>query len=149
MNSRQQLRNALQEAERLAPLVVNKEVDLLPARSPRRGTTLIDWVNSSLNLYDLIQAQYSVVALRKTRNGWSGWCPFHDDEAVQADGKAGTPSLFVVEDRRYGWSWRCYSTNCGAYMERMHHTFDWVLWSVGCDMDQALACAAQMREESG
>ena len=146
-NTQAALRAALTEAERLAPVPPAPAHDLAPRRPLRHGDTLINQVNAGVNLYDVIQATSPAVALRHTRNSASGWCPFHEDEAPQADGTAGTPSLFVVHDARYGWSWRCYSVNCGAYdSAHMHHTFDWFLWSAGGDMAQAFALAQEWRE---
>jgi hypothetical protein len=52
-----------------------------------------------------------------------GWCPFHDDRAPDAAGQPGTPSFYVVLNRRYGWSWRCFSTNCVEHAGPMRHTF--------------------------
>src|SRR5262249_32633389 len=86
------------------------------------------WVNAHLALPELIAATHPEVGLRRSGQGWIGWCPFHDDEAPQADGSPGTPSLYVVENRHYGWSWRCPSSNRGTAAGPMHHPFDWLIW---------------------
>jgi hypothetical protein len=38
-------------------------------------------------------------------------------------GELGTPSFYVVQDRRHGWSWRCFSTNCAQSVGLMRHSF--------------------------
>ncbi len=40
-----------------------------------------------------------------------------------ATGASGSASFYVVEDRRYGWSWRCFSTNCAQSVGPMRHSF--------------------------
>jgi hypothetical protein len=59
---------------------------------------------------------------RKGR-GYLGWCPFHDDRASDEQGKPGTKSFYAVQDRRYGWSWRCLSSNCPQHQGPMRHSF--------------------------
>src|SRR5262249_33934776 len=94
----------------------------------KRADDVIGWVQTHLSLPDLIAATHPEVRLRRAGQGWIGWCPFHDDEAPQPDGSPGTPSLYVVASHRYGWSWRCLSSNCGTGSGPMHHTFDWLIW---------------------
>ncbi len=38
-------------------------------------------------------------------------------------GDPGTPSFYVVHNTRYGWSWRCLSTNCVHSDGPMRHSF--------------------------
>jgi hypothetical protein len=61
--------------------------------------------------------------LKKVGKGYLGWCPFHDDRAPDAQGRPGTPSFYAVRDRRYGWSWRCFSTNCTHSVGPLRHSF--------------------------
>jgi hypothetical protein len=61
--------------------------------------------------------------LRPVGRGYLGWCPFHDDRARDEQGRPGTPSFFAVRDRRYGWSWRYYSTNCAHSVGALRHSF--------------------------
>jgi hypothetical protein len=113
------------------------------ARALAGGSDLIGWANASLLLPDLIAQTHPDVQVRRSGRGWIGWCPWHDDLAPQADGRPGTPSLYVVRDRRYGWSWRCLSTNCGAHSGPMHHVFDWLIWCAAGHVGQAVAAARQ------
>ena len=55
--------------------------------------------------------------------GYLGWWPFHDDQAPDERGRPGRPSFYVVHDRFYGWSWRCFSTNCQQSLGPLRHTF--------------------------
>jgi hypothetical protein len=110
----------------------------------RRGSGIIAAANARLALPQLIARTRPEVGLRPSGAGWIGWCPFHDDEAPQANGRAGTPSLYIVENRRHGWSWRCLSSNCGAAAGPMHHAFDWLFWCAAGDMRHALAWARRL-----
>lgn len=100
--------------------------------------SLISWVNATIDLPELITESTPAVRLRPVGQGFGGWCPFHDDQGMQGDSQAGAPSLYVVKNWRYGWSWRCYSTNCGAHRTLMQHTFDWLVWLSGGDVQRAL-----------
>lgn len=102
---------------------------------------VIAWVNRALALPDLIAEVTPEVELQRMGRGYGGWCPWHDDQAEQADGTPGRPSLYVVEDWTHGWSWRCYSTQCGAHQALMHDTFDWLIWRAGGDMQRAISWA--------
>ncbi len=120
------------------------------ASSAIRGTKahgIIGWVNSALDLRDVITATRPDAALRQAGKGFIGWCQWHDDAAPQADGSPGTPSLYLVHDRMHGWSWRCLSHNCGAHPGPMHHTFDWLTWHCGGDQREALTLAHSWHEE--
>jgi hypothetical protein len=131
----------------LAPLVlpVRPAGDQGETSEPRLAdlgsgrASLIAWVNSHVDLPELITETTPAVQLRPMGEGFGGWCPFHDDRGDQGDGKPGTPSLYVVRNWRYGWSWRCYSTNCGAYRALMQHTFDWLVWLSSGDVQWALS----------
>jgi len=81
---------------------------------PRVGTrsAVIRWVDARVSPLDLLAELVPESEMRKAGRGHVGWCPFHDDRAADAAGLPGTPSFYVVRDRRYGWSWRCLSTNC-------------------------------------
>src|SRR5258708_1673397 len=84
-------------------------------RSDERMISVIAQVNEHLDLRDLIEATHPDVALRRAGRGAIGWCPWHDDDAPQGDGSAGTPSLYVGVASRHGWRWRCLSANCGDH----------------------------------
>jgi hypothetical protein len=117
--------------------------DLLPDLGTGRAS-LIAWVNATVNVPDLIAEMTPAVQLRPVGQGLGGWCPFHDDrgdQGAQSDGKPGAPSLYVVRNWRYGWSWRCYSTNCGAHRPLLQHTFDWLFMLSGGDIQRALTWA--------
>jgi hypothetical protein len=144
---------------------LHRQLQLLPATSPAtqaradealiadhdtpvgpNRSGLIAAANARLALPELIARTRPEVGLHPAGHGWIGWCPFHDDEAPQANGQAGTPSLYVVENRRHGWSWRCLSSNCGAAAGPMHHAFDWLFWCSAGDMRRALAWARRLME---
>jgi hypothetical protein len=124
---------------------IQPRVDHTKSSSVRRGgatsrvPNLIAWVNEHIGLPDLIVSTRSDVGLRRAGRGWVGWCPWHDDDAPQEDGRPGTPSLYVVLDRLHGWSWRCLSSNCGAHAGLMRDTFDWLVWCHGGNVGAAIA----------
>jgi hypothetical protein len=72
---------------------------------------------------DLLEELAPATDMRLAGQGYLGWCPFHDDHAPDAAGDSGTPSFYVVHNSRYGWSWRCLSTNCLHSDGPMRHTF--------------------------
>lgn len=84
---------------------------------------VIRWVDTQVSLLDLLADLVPESDLRQAGRGFIGWCPFHDDRAPDDRGHAGRPSFYVVHDRRYGWSWRCLSTNCQQSLGPMRHTF--------------------------
>jgi len=134
----QQIRIAMGILERAS----QPEPDPLPPLRSSATYGVIRWANTDLDLPAIIERTRPGVALRATGRGCIGWCPWHDDEAPQVDGRPGTPSLYVVRDSRYGWSWRCLSTNCGAYLDhKLYHTFDWLVWHCVGDVSQAVALA--------
>ncbi len=142
-NSLTILRMAIGELE----LQHTPEPMILSSISETKAHGIIGWVNSALDLHDVIALTRSDVALRQAGKGFIGWCSWHDDAAPQADGSPGTPSLYVVRDRVHGWSWRCLSTNCGAYARPMHHIFDWLIWHCGGDQREALTLAHSWQEK--
>ena len=60
------------------------------------NSRLIEDIKSSLDISDII-GQYT--ALRRTRRGWSGLCPFHDEK---------TPSFHVYEDSQSYYCFSCH-----------------------------------------
>jgi hypothetical protein len=44
-------------------------------------------------------------------------------QAPDANGDPGTPSFYVVHNIRYGWSWRCLSSNCAHSDGPIRHSF--------------------------
>jgi hypothetical protein len=86
-------------------------------------STVIRWVDAHVSPLDLLDKLAPETALQRTGQGYLGWCPFHADRAPQEDGSPGTPSFYVVHNRRYGWSWRCLSTNCEHASGPMRHSF--------------------------
>ena len=119
----------------------------LPRAVRRVSGGVIRWANVEADLRDLIAATKPGVALRPSGQGHIGWCPWHPDEEPDELGRPGTPSLYVVENQRYGWSWRCLSTNCGAHDPyHMHHAFDWLVWCCAGDIAAAVALAHQFQE---
>jgi hypothetical protein len=86
-------------------------------------SAVIRWVDAEVSPLDLLADLAPECELKRQGSGYLGWCPFHDDRAADEDGRPGSPSLYVVEDRRYGWSWRCLSTNCAFSLGPMKHSF--------------------------
>jgi hypothetical protein len=111
----------------------------------RVGTrsAVIRWVDALISPLDLLADLAPESELRPVGRGYLGWCPFHDDRAADAAGLPGTPSFYVVRDRRYGWSWRCLSTNCAFSTGPMKHSFR--LWQelLGVSVAAAVVEAAQ------
>jgi hypothetical protein len=93
--------------------------------SPPSSTTsaVIRWVDEQVNLLELLEELAPATHMRLAGQGYLGWCPFHDDQAPDANGHPGTPSFYVVYNSRYGWSWRCLSTNCAHSDGPMRHSF--------------------------
>jgi len=101
---------------------------------PRDGTRVgervgtrsgvIRWVDAQVSPLELLTELAPEVEMRRAGRGYIGWCPFHDDRAPDATtGAAGSASFYVIEDRRYGWSWRCLSTHCAHSVGPMRHSF--------------------------
>ncbi len=114
----------------------------VPASGGRIGTTsaVIRWVDAHVSPLELLAELAPETALRRVGQGYLGWCPFHDDHAPDALGQLGTPSFYVVHNRRYGWSWRCLSSNCAHSVGPMRHTFR--LYQELLRMDAAAALLA-------
>jgi hypothetical protein len=96
-----------------------------PQSSQGIGTrsAVIRWVDAEVSPLDLLADLAPETELKRQGGGYLGWCSFHDDRATDAEGCPGSPSFYVVEDRRYGWSWRCLSTNCAFSLGPMKHSF--------------------------
>jgi hypothetical protein len=86
-------------------------------------SAVIRWVDAQVNLLDLLEELAPATDMRLAGQGYLGWCPFHDDLEPDANGDPGTPSFYVVYNHRYGWSWRCLSTNCAHADGPMRHSF--------------------------
>jgi hypothetical protein len=96
-----------------------------PTVSAASSTTsaVTRWVDTQVNLLDLLEELAPATDMRPAGQGYLGWCPFHDDQAPDANGDLGTPSFYVVYNSRYGWSWRCLSTHCPHSDGPMRHSF--------------------------
>ncbi len=104
-------------------------------------SVVIRWVDAQVSPLDLLGELAPASALRPMGQGFLGWCPFHEDDAPQADGSPGTPSLYVVRNARYGWSWRCLSTHCRLSEPPMKHSFRLLCELLGCDAQTGIAAA--------
>ncbi len=91
---------------------------MIGTRSP-----VIRWVDAHISPLDLLADDAPDSEMKQAGRGYLGWCPFHDDRAPDDRGRPGRPSFYVVCDRRYGWSWRCLSTNCMQSLGPMRHAF--------------------------
>jgi len=119
--------------------------------SPPSSTTsaVIRWVDAQVNLLDLLEELVPVSDMRLAGQGYLGWCPFHDDQAPDANGDPGTPSFYVVYNPRYGWSWRCFSTNCLHTDGPMRHTFRLFQELLQLDVVSAIGAALTRWPEAG
>jgi hypothetical protein len=131
-----------------------------PPRMPLRiGTrsAVIRWVDAHVAIPELLAELAPFTELKQVGRGYLGWCPFHDDRAPDAQGRPGTPSFYTIRDRRYGWSWRCFSTNCVHSVGPLRHSFRLLQDLLELTVSQAIreACArwpeadAQLQEEEG
>lgn len=77
-------------------------------------------VNADVSPLDLLAPDSE---MRRQGKGYLGWCPFHGDRAPNEHGRPGTPSFYATKDFRYGWRWRCLSTNCEQHPSPMRHSF--------------------------
>ncbi len=114
------------EAPELPELPGNARVGPVGPVGTRVGTrsAVIRWVDSCISPLELLAELAPEAEMRRAGRGYIGWCCFHDDRAPDAAmGAPGSPSFYVVEDRRYGWSWRCLSTNCAQSVGPMRHSF--------------------------
>ena len=84
---------------------------LRPARAPPAASSpssvaapssttsaVIRWVDAQVNLLDLLEELAPATDMRLAGQGYLGWCPFHDDQAPDANGDPGTPSFYVVHN---------------------------------------------------
>jgi len=130
------------EAERVPRLTEQ----LLPTTaSPRSGTwsPMIRWVDAHVSPLDLLEELCPRSEMRQAGHGFLGWCPFHDDRAPsEVDGTPGTPSFYVVENARYGWSWRCLSSPCPFSQGPMKHSFRLFQILLGFDGEAGAAIRA-------
>jgi len=104
---------------------------------------VIRWVDAHVSPLELLAELAPEAEMRRVGRGYIGWCCFHDDRAPDAaTGAPGSPSFYVVEDRRYGWSWRCFSTNCAQSVGPMRHTFRLLQELLGVSVAAAIHEAA-------
>jgi hypothetical protein len=113
------------------------------SREGKIGTRsgVIRWVDAEISQLDLLDELAPNAEMRRQGKGYLGWCPFHDDRAPDEHGRPGTPSFYVVQDRRYGWSWRCLSTNCAQHHGPMRHSFRLLQELLATDVRGAIRAA--------
>jgi hypothetical protein len=106
-------------------------------------SAVIRWVDAHVAIPELLAELAPFTELKKVGRGYLGWCPFHDDRAPDQTGRPGTPSFYAVRDRRYGWSWRCFSTNCPQSVGPLRHSFRLLQDLLELTVSQAIreACA--------
>jgi hypothetical protein len=102
------------------PVAASPPVEAAPSSTT---SAVIRWVDAQVNLLDLLEELAPATDMRLAGHGYLGWCPFHDDQAPDINGDPGTPSFYVVPNRRFGRSWRCLSTNCPHSDGPMRHSF--------------------------
>jgi hypothetical protein len=112
-------------------------------------SAVIRWVDAQVNLLDLLEELAPSTDMRLAGQGYLGWCPFHDDQAPDGNGDPGTPSFYVVFNRRYGWSWRCLSTNCMHSDGPMRHSFRLFQELLHLDVVSAIGAALTRWPEAG
>ena len=115
--------------------------DAAAASSTR--SEVIRWVDAHVSPLDLLEELAPASELQRAGHGWLGWCPFHDDRAIQADGSPGTPSFYLVRNATHGWSWRCLSSNCAQHKGHMRHTFRLFQELLGLDAKAAIRVALE------
>jgi hypothetical protein len=122
----------------------------LPRRRGGVGThsPVIRWVDAAISPLDLLADLAPETELRRVGRGYLAWCPFHDDQAPDDAGRPGTPSFYVVQDRRYGWSWRCLSSNCPQSWGPMRHSFELFQRLLGLTVRSAVVDACQRWPEA-
>jgi len=110
---------------------------------------VIRWVDAHISPLDLLAELVPDTELRRAGKGYLGWCAFHDDRARDVAGQPGSPSFYVIQDRRYGWSWRCLSTNCVQSVGPMRHSFR--LWQelLGVSVSSAIVEAVRRWPTAG
>jgi hypothetical protein len=102
---------------------------------------VIRWVDARVSPLDLLDELCPQTEMRVAGQGFVGWCPFHDDRAPDERGEPGTPSFYLVHNRRYGWSWRCLSSNCPYSEGPMKHSFRLLQDLLGLDARAAIGAA--------
>jgi hypothetical protein len=112
-------------------------------------SAVIRWMDAEVNLLDLLEELAPASDMRLAGQGYLGWCPFHDDQAPDANGDPGTPSFYVVHNTRYGWSWRCLSTNCEHSDGPMRHSFRLFQEVLQLDVVSAIGAALTRWPEAG
>jgi hypothetical protein len=119
--------------------------DPLPAQVQSMDTrsAVMRWVDREVSPLELLAELAPASEMKRVGRGYLGWCPFHDDRAPDAAGDRGTPSFYVVHNTRYGWSWRCLSTNCAHSDGPMRHSFR--LFQELLQLDVAGAIRAALR----
>ncbi len=106
-------------------------------------SAVIRWVDAHVSPLEFLGELAPDAELRRAGRGFIGWCPFHDDRAPNATtGASGSASFYVVEDRRFGWSWRCFSTNCAQSVGPMRHSFRLLQELLGVSVAAAIREAA-------
>jgi hypothetical protein len=110
---------------------------------------VIRWVDAQVSPLDLLKQLGADAEMQEVGKGYLGWCPFHDDRASDDQGQPGKPSFYVVPDRRYGWSWRCLSTNCRENSGPMRHSFRLFQLLTGLTANAAVREAVAWWPESG
>jgi hypothetical protein len=108
--------------------------------STRSG--VIRWVDAHVSPLLVLDELAPTCASHRSGAGYIAWCPFHDDRAPDADGCPGSPSLYVVQNVRYGWLWRCLSSNCVQHDGPMRHTFRLFQELLCLDVAAAIRAAA-------
>jgi hypothetical protein len=140
-----QLGDSSQTARLLSPAASQSSMS-----APTSTTSaMIRWVDAQVNLLDLLEELAPATDMRLAGQGYLGWCPFHDDQAPDANGGPGTPSFYVVHNRRYGWSWRCLSTNCAHSDGPMRHSFRLFQELLQLDVVSAIGAALTRWPEAG
>jgi hypothetical protein len=124
-----------------------------PVQSQRHGmdtrSAVIRWVDGEVSPLELLADLTPAAELKRVGQGYLGWCPFHDDRAPDADGAQGTRSFYVVHNIRYGWSWRCLSTNCAHAEGPMRHSFRLFQELLQLDAVSAIGAALLRWPEAG
>jgi hypothetical protein len=120
------------------------------AAAPSSTTSaVIRWVDGQVNLLELLEELAPATDMRIAGQGYLGWCPFHDDQAPDANGDPGTPSFYVVYNARSGWSWRCLSTNCAHSDGPMKHSFRLFQELLQLDVVSAIGAALARWPDAG
>jgi len=104
-------------------------------------SAMIRWVDARVSPLDLLDELCPQAKMRPVGQGYLGWCPFHDDRAPDECGEPGTPSFYVVHNRRHGWSWRCLSSNCAFWEGPMKHSFRLLQELLRLDVRAAIGAA--------